>query len=223
MLTTKQMRMLELLDGQIRKCMACDLHVNSRCKPYWTEGSRYAIIGEAPGYNEIRLNEPFIGAAGEILWDVMETNGLTKEEFLIVNSVNCRPVDLYKEWRNGKPTEEQQLTCKPWVRKYLKVMKPEGVLILGNYAMFTVTGNDSGIISMNAAALSESEVDYALRFNIPYVLSIHPAYCIYNKNEGTMMLAESIRKFKEIIKAREADRPNKEFFDFLEDEELWKI
>lgn len=216
----KQMRMLELLDSQINKCKACSLWQNSRAKPYWTEFSKYAIIGEAPGYNEIRLNEPFVGPAGEILWDVVGDKGFSKEEFLVINSVNCRPVDEIKEWKNGKPTEDEQLTCKPWVRKYLRVLKPEGVLILGNYAMFTVTGNNSGIMSLNATVLTESEPKHDFRYNIPYVLSVHPALCIYRKEEGKMLLAESIRAFK---KAVEDNRPDKEFFDFLEDDELWKI
>lgn len=222
-MTSKQLRMLKLLDSQINQCKACSLWQNSRAKPYWTESSKYAIIGEAPGYNEVRLNEPFVGTAGEILWDIMDDKGFSKEEFLVINSVNCRPVDEWKEWKNGKPTEEEQLTCKPWIRKYLKVMKPEGVLILGNYAMFTVTENNTGIISLNATVLTGVEPKHDFRFNIPYVLSIHPAYCIYNKNEGRVMLAESISAFKKAIEDNKPIAPTKEFYDFLEDEELWKI
>ena len=185
-MTPKQMRMLELLDNQINKCKACSLWQNSRAKPYWTESSKYAIIGEAPGYNEIRLNEPFVGAAGEILWEIMDDKGFSKEEFLVINSVNCRPVDEIKEWKNGKPTEDEQLACKPWARKYLKVLKPKGVLLLGNYAMFTVTGNSTGIMSLNATVLTEAESPDFRYNNIPYVLSVHPALCIYRKNEGIM-------------------------------------
>jgi len=220
MLTDKQIRMVGLLDDQMRQCTKCGLHRNGRCKPYLGFDVKYAIIGEAPGYNEVRDNEPFTGPAGEVLWNIMNSQGLYKKDFFIINSVNCRPVDEHKTWKNGKPTEAQQHFCKPWIRKYLNVLKPEGVLVLGNYAMHTVTGSNTGIMSLNGTVLEEMELDPSFRFNIPYVLSVHPALCIYRKEEGRQMLSESISKFKNTAKPK--DKP-KQVFDFLEDEELWKI
>ncbi len=216
----KRLRMVGLLDDQLRTCASCQLHSNGRCKPYLGPDAKYAIIGEAPGYNEVRENEPFVGQAGEILWNAMNAKGLYKKDFFIINSVNCRPVDEQKSWKNGKPTEEEQEKCKPWIRKYLNVIKPEGVLVLGNYAMYTITGNDSGIMSINGDVLSESEVNVGFRLKMPYVLSIHPALCIYRKDEGRAMLAASIGALKQVVEDR---KPNKEFYDFLEDDELWSL
>ena len=224
MLTTKQIRMLDLLDKQIRHCSACKLHLNGRCKPFYTKHSKYAIIGEAPGYNEIRDNEPFAGPAGEILWRTMADYGLAKEDFLIINSVNCRPVNEVKTWKNGKPTEDQQNKCREWVRKYIKVFEPEKLLVLGNYAMYSALGQSQGIMNLNATIVDNRSLwkDYKLLEydDAPYVLSVHPALCIYRKDEGLQMLSESIAKFKEIS---ERKKPGFDFDDFLEDEELWKI
>jgi len=226
MLTTKQIRMLVLLDNKIRVCKKCDLHNNGRCKPFYTKESRYAIIGEAPGSNEVRDNEPFTGAAGDILWETMADHGLEKDKFLIINSVNCRPVDENQSWKNGKPTEDQQDCCREWVRKYIRVFEPEKILVLGNYAMYSALGHGQGIMKLNATIIDENQVNFALAGtlgydNAPYVLSVHPAFCIYRKDEGLQMLSESIARFKEI---EPPSPPMPDFVtDFLEDEELWKI
>ena len=183
----KQTKMLHLLDKQIQQCTRCDLHENGGCKPYWTEQSKYIILGEAPGRNEVTSNEPFIGSAGKNLWSIMAEFGLTKEDFLIINSVNCRPVNGNK---NGKPTKEQMLTCRPWIRKYIKVLHPELILVLGSYPLLTLTGL-KGIMSLNG------EVIHSAEFDVDTVMSIHPAMCIYKGEEGKQMLRESIKVFKE--------------------------
>ena len=181
----KQTKMLQLLDEKIQSCTKCNLHENGGCKPYWTEQSKYVILGEAPGRNEVTSNEPFIGSAGKNLWSIMAEFDLTKEEFLIMNSVNCRPVNGNK---NGKPTKEQMLTCRSWIRKYIKVLQPELILILGSYPLLTMTGL-TGIMSLN------SEVIHNMEFDIDAVISIHPAMCIYKGEEGKQMLRESIKVF----------------------------
>lgn len=181
----KQLRMLHLLDGVVSKCEICSLFQNGRAKPYWAESSRYAIIGEAPGFDEVRENSPFVGKAGKILWDIMEQNNFHREDFLIINSVNCRPVIGN---RNGKPTNMQMEQCRPWIRKYLKVLKPEAILLLGGYALFTILGKND-IMKHNG------EKFYSKEFDCSILCSVHPAYIIYNPKGGEQMLRESIEKF----------------------------
>lgn len=189
MITPKQIRMLELLDEQIQSCEKCSLHENGRAKPFWTEESRYAICGEAPGSNEVTYNSPFVGEAGKNLWTVLERNALYRKDFLIINSTNCRPV---KGNSNGKPTKIQLERCRPWIRKYLKVFQPEKILILGGYALFTLLGQD-GITARNG------ELERMDEFNCYAYKSIHPAYIIYNRKEGIKKLEEAIQIFHEDI------------------------
>lgn len=212
-LSPKQIRMLELLDDQVLSCTRCTLYGAGRCKPYWTISSKYAIIGEAPGKDEATYNEPFFGKAGTILWDIMQDFGLYKDQFVIVNSVNCRPTkeSTYGALSNIKPTITQQQMCRKWVRKYLKVVKPQKMLVFGNSAMATLIGEQSGIRKLNSTMQKSRE------FGMKYVLSIHPAYCIYNE-EGKDLLAHSIGIFKSL-----AQKKTVETYDFMEDEELWKI
>ena len=184
--------MLELLDDGLEHCRDCDLYNNGdggKCPPYWTIHSRYAIIGEAPGRDEVQNREPFIGQAGKHLWDTMDKFGLKKNQFLIINSVSCRPVN---DGKNGKPTKHQQEQCRGFVRKYLKVVRPEKILILGNHAMYTITGRDSGIMMFN------SETMYNEEFQANQVVSVHPSMCMYKGDEGKEMLKESIEVFKNL-------------------------
>lgn len=192
MLTTKQSRLLKLLDSQILNCKRCGLHNGGRCKPYWTMKSRYVIVGEAPGKQEVVEDTPFIGMSGDILWNIIyKVAGLHRADFAIINSVNCRPTDGI---RNLKPERGDQYACKQWIRKFLKVIEPEKVLILGNYAMGTMLGKHSGIVKYNA---TEGNLEPYYK-NAPFVISVHPAYTIYNHDEGLVKLTESIEKFNEV-------------------------
>jgi DNA polymerase len=164
--------------------------------------SKYVIVGEAPGKNEVVENIPFTGMAGDILWNtIYNVAGLCKADFGIINSVNCRPTD---GMRNLKPSHEDRMACQQWIRKFIKVIGPEKALILGNYAMGTMLGRNSGIVRLNAVEGNLREYG-----NIPFVTSVHPAYAIYNKDEGLEKLTESIEKFKEVKQHIQ--------FDFFED------
>lgn len=79
-------------------------------------------------------NEPFIGTAGNKLWECAWKFGIEKKHCFIINSTNCRPIDGNK---NGKPTELQRDRCRDWLRKYFKILQPKKILLLGNYAMHT--------------------------------------------------------------------------------------
>lgn len=199
MLSKKQARMLQLLDSQILACKRCGLHNGGRCKPYWTTRSRYVIVGEAPGKQEVVENTPFIGMAGQVLWDtIYKVLRCMRSDFAIINSVNCRPTDGI---RNLKPDRGDQVACKQWIRKFLKIIEPEKVLILGNYAMGTMLGKHSGIVKFNATeGLLESYYK-----NAPFVISVHPAYTMYNKDDGLQKLEEAIQKFNDVKRSIQLD------------------
>ena len=185
----KQLRQLQLLDNMIQECKLCGLYKNGRCKPYYSSDSKFAMILESPGRAEIENNTPVVGEAGGILWEMLNYFGFERKSFLIINSVNCRPVDGN---RNGKPTNIEINTCRNWVRKYLKVLKPEKMFIFGRYSLLSVMKEDDSITKLNATVAWSNE------FNCNVVKSIHPAYVIYNRSDGKMMLYNSVKKFKEV-------------------------
>ncbi len=198
MLNEHQTRLLELLEDQIDNCDKCPLLYTRKCLPYWTPLSKYLILGEAPGGNEVG-NEPFIGTAGSKLWAIMDKYSFRKEEFAIINSIQCRPVT--ETGANGKPTLRDMSNCRPWIRKFIRILEPHKILLLGNYAKavseeerYSGPGGIGGIMRMNATY----KLNNIFIQGIPVVYSVHPSMCIYKGEEGKKMLEDSIKVFKEL-------------------------
>lgn len=196
LLTSKQIRMLEILDKQITSCKTCTLHENGRAKPYWTPMSTYLALGEAPGATEVEQNEPFVGKAGEILAQIMHEQGFRKEQFLFINTVNCRPMDGNS---NGKPTTMQSTACRSWIRKYMRVLDPEKIIAFGQYAIKCIDGSSGSVVSRNATTNYIKHFDGTFInedcIDVPLVYSVHPAYCIYSGQKGIDLLKKSVKSF----------------------------
>jgi uracil-DNA glycosylase family 4 len=194
MLDDRQIRLLELLEDQINNCNKCPLLYTRKCLPYWTPLSKYLIIGEAPGANEVG-NEPFIGTAGNKLWNIMDKHYFRKEEFAIINSIQCRPVTATGS--NGKPKSSHMENCRPWIRKFIRILEPHRVLLLGNYAKSVFEENNpsmGGIMGLNGTyRMNNLYIE-----NLPVVYSVHPSMCIYKGKEGEQLLEKSIIIFKEL-------------------------
>lgn len=196
-LDNKQIRLLELLEKQISECMLCpEIRRNGQCLPYWTPFSEYLIIGEAPGRDEVN-EEPFIGVTGRKLWQIMSELGLRKEQFCIINTIQCRPMVGN---RNGKPTPEYCRNCYPWIRKFIKVIQPEKGILFGNYAKSLYDGRYSGILYSNsrkANLILENKFPKE-DFHIDVIMSVHPSMMIYKGEEGEKLIIKSLEAFKEL-------------------------
>lgn len=198
MLSDRQVRMLELLDKQVSSCRKCKLCHNGTAIPIWTKRSKYVMIGEAPGFNEVRKQTPFVGKAGEILRTAMGELGFDSRDFLIINSVQCRPV---VENRNGKPTERQLEKCQDYVRKYIKVIDPEKILCLGNYSKYIFNGTTTGILRQRGTF---NEYPLEGGRNYPVLFTVHPAYCIYQE-EGIPLLKQDLELFRDTKFERQSE------------------
>ena len=184
-------RKLKILDGQIQCCKDCNLYENGRAKPYWSEKSKYMLILEAPGKEEVENNETLIGKTGRMFWDMMTEYQFLKEHFIILNSVNCRVMNGNK---NGKPSELHRDCCRKWIKAYIGVFKPEKIMLLGNYAIHTMT-NEWGVgeFYKKDKLLTESDI---FGIDTKLIRSYHPSAMIYNK-EREKELRKSIELLKE--------------------------
>ena len=124
----------------------------------------------------------------------MDKFGLRKEEFAIINSIQCRPVT--KTGANGKPTMDDLENCRTWIRKFIRILEPHKILILGNYAKAVIEDSNTigGIMSINSTAASNNV--FVRETHVVY--SVHPSMCIYKGKEGERMLEKSIKVFKEL-------------------------
>lgn len=189
----RTLRLLELLFQQMKECTKCNLNVNGGAIPYISPDyyQGYFLIGEAPGKDEIRDNEPFVGKAGNILWTESARYGLEKRHCAIINTVNCRPVN--EKGGNGKPTKEQQSQCFGWLRKFVKILDPDKILLLGGYPLNDILGV-TGTRKYNAQVIKQQVFQDDKMRN--YYCGTHPAACIYNDVDKEN-LRNSLRNFVE--------------------------
>lgn len=123
---------LVALAQEIRGCTACPLHRSAR-QAVPGEGSGEAgifFLGEAPGYNEDVQGRPFVGAAGQLLDELLAGIGLDRRRVFITNVVRHRPPE------NRDPLPEEVQACDVWLRRHLGVLKPRVVVTLGRHAMY---------------------------------------------------------------------------------------
>src|ERR671930_784123 len=122
---------LRALAADIRACVACPLHRSAR-QAVPGEGSGESgifFLGEAPGYNEDVQGRPFVGAAGQLLDELLAGIGLDRSKVFITNVVRHRPPE------NRDPLPEEVTACDVWLRRHLEVLKPKVIVTLGRHAM----------------------------------------------------------------------------------------
>ena len=122
-------------------CTMCGL-AESRTNVVFGVGdssARLMIVGEAPGKNEDLQGEPFVGAAGRLLDGLLAGIDVTRSEVYIANVLKCRPP------ANRDPRQEEINACKPYLREQIRLIKPEVVITLGNFATKLLLRTETGI------------------------------------------------------------------------------
>ncbi len=122
---------LRLVAAEIRACTACPLHRSARqAVPGDGSGeSGIFFLGEAPGYHEDLQGKPFVGAAGQLLDELLAGIGLDRRSVFITNVVRHRPPE------NRDPLPEEIAACDIWLRRHLEVLEPRVIVTLGRHAM----------------------------------------------------------------------------------------
>jgi uracil-DNA glycosylase family 4 len=122
---------LEKVAEEVRVCTACDLH-HSRVLSVPGVGPSHAdimFIGEGPGFHENQQGEPFVGAAGNYLNDLLQLIGLSREDTFITNVVKCRPPG------NRDPLPGEIEACKAFLDRQIALINPKMIITLGRYSM----------------------------------------------------------------------------------------
>ncbi len=130
---------LSSLAAEIRACTACPLHRSAR-QAVPGEGSAVSgilMLGEAPGYHEDVQGRPFVGAAGQLLDELLRDIGLDRSSVFITNVVRHRPPD------NRDPLPEEVLACDQWLRRHIEVLRPRVIVTLGRHAMLRFLPGES--------------------------------------------------------------------------------
>jgi DNA polymerase len=126
---------------EVQRCEKCPLH-ETRTKVVFGAGNADAdlmFVGEAPGAEEDRQGLPFVGRAGQLLNQLLEEIGLSREEVFIANVLKNRPPGN----RDPQPLEIQ--ACEPWLSQQVRLIEPRVVCTLGNFSTKLLTGSPTGI------------------------------------------------------------------------------
>ncbi len=177
---------LEKIKQNVIKCTKCDL-CKTRTNAVPGKGnfqSDVIFVGEAPGRNEDKNGEPFIGVAGKKLSIALDEAGISRDEVYITNIVKCRPPN------NRVPKTSERETCQEYLKQEISIIKPEIICILGNTAFNSILGG-SEITKFRGKVVRKD--------NLLYFLTIHPAATIYNQ-KLIDVLKSDISKLFELIR-----------------------
>lgn len=139
------------------------------------------LIGEAPGEQEALQGQPFVGKAGKNLEGFLEVLGLRRSEIYVTNTVKLRPTKLSAAGRrvNRPPTREEKELFRPWLMKEIDLVRPHGLVTLGNVALQSflrdTVGHTHGQWIRAVVSPPEREA-----FTLPLFPLYHPASVIYN-------------------------------------------
>ncbi|MCC7519134.1 MAG: uracil-DNA glycosylase [Verrucomicrobiae bacterium] len=166
---------LETLRAKALACAKCPHLARTRTQVVFGVGNPEAelmFIGEAPGADEDRQGEPFVGRAGQLLTKVILAMGMTREEVYIGNVLKCRP-DVETPSGNRKPTPAEMATCLPWLREQIGIIAPRVLVALGDTAVKGLCSE----ISTGITRLRGKWLDFD---GIPLMPTFHPAYLLRN-------------------------------------------
>jgi len=163
----------EELAAQVAGCAACDLH-KTRTNTVFGVGNRTAdwmLIGEAPGADEDRQGEPFVGRAGRLLNAMLEAIGLSREEVYIANILKCRPPN------NRDPAPAEALACEPFLLRQIALVEPRIILAVGRIAAWNLLASTTPIGQMRGRRYTFRDT------GIPLVVTYHPAYYLRSPSQ----------------------------------------
>ena len=157
-------------------CMKCAHLANSRQNVVFGVGDINAalmFVGEAPGADEDRQGEPFVGAAGQLLTRIIQTMGLSRETVYITNILKCRPDTPEQSSGNRKPTPEEMQTCIPYLHSQIDLIQPKVLVALGATAVEGLLGKTAGITQLRG--------NWQTYRGIPLMPTFHPSYLLHKQ------------------------------------------
>ena len=157
--------------AQVAACRRCPL-CDGRTQTVFGVGNpnaRVLIVGEAPGKNEDLQGEPFVGAAGKYLNELLAIAGLSREDVYIANVLKCRPPS------NRDPRPEEIQACTPFLREQTRTINPEYIVTLGNFSTKFILKTDVGITRLHGT------LQRAGRFKVFPIF--HPAAALYDSKK----------------------------------------
>jgi DNA polymerase len=181
------------LERVVKSCTLCPLH-HTRTQGVFGVGNRSAqwmVIGEAPGADEDRQGEPFVGRAGQLLNSMLKAIGLKREQVFIANILKSRPPN------NRDPRPEEVRACLPYLFRQIELVNPQLILCVGRIAAQTLLETDTSIGKLRGQL-------HRIAGNRPMIVTYHPAYLLRSPGEKRKSWADlllALRTFESLAGA----------------------
>ncbi|VFR56561.1 Uracil-DNA glycosylase, family 4 [plant metagenome] len=185
---------LEQLREMVVGCTACGLCHGRKQAVFGTgaPAARWLVVGEAPGEQEDRKGEPFVGRSGQLLDAMLASVGMSRDkDVFIANVIKCRPPG------NRNPKPEEIAACSPYLLRQITLLKPERILVVGRFAAQTLLQTEASIASLRGRV---HHLDAPDGRRIPLVVSYHPAYLLRSP-------LEKARAWQDLQLALTLDKP----------------
>jgi uracil-DNA glycosylase len=159
------------LKAAVKSCTACGLRAGCTQTVFGVgdEFAKWLIVGEAPGADEDRQGEPFVGRAGQLLNSMIGAMGMKREQVYIANILKCRPPN------NRDPKPEEAELCRPHLERQIALVKPKLILAVGRIAAQNLLHTDVTIGKLRGTVHKLGET--------PVVVTYHPAYLLRSPGE----------------------------------------
>jgi len=157
------------LKAKVAGCTDCKLRAGCQQTVFGVgdEHADWLLVGEAPGSEEDRLGEPFVGQAGKLLDNMLAAVSLSRgRNVYIANVLKCRPPG------NRNPEPEEVAQCLPHLLRQIGLIRPKLILAMGRFASQALLGTDATIASLRGKVHQ-----YA---GVPLIVTYHPAYLLRN-------------------------------------------
>lgn len=171
-------------------CTACKLCQGRRQAVFGVgnERAQWMIVGEAPGEQEDRQGEPFVGKSGQLLDNMLRAIGLTRahdepaRQVYIANTIKCRPPG------NRNPEPEELVQCEPFLIRQVELVQPRIILAMGRFAVQSLLRSNEAIGRLRGRVHRYQ--------GVPLIVTYHPAYLLRN-------LEDKARAWEDLCLARQ--------------------
>ena len=163
----------EALRARVSACTRCELHA-TRTQTVFGVGdprARWMFIGEAPGVEEDRQGEPFVGRAGQLLTAMLKAVGFRRGDVYIANVLKCRPPG------NRDPKPEEARSCRGYLDRQIELVSPRLIVAVGRIAAQNLLATDSALARLRGQVHPLGERRW------PLIVTYHPAYLLRSPGE----------------------------------------
>ena len=177
------------LQQRIAACDKCSL-CQSRTQTVFGVGNPQAdlmIIGEAPGAEEDKQGEPFVGAAGKLLDNMLKAIGLNRQKVFIANILKCRPPS------NRNPSNEEAMACEAYLLRQIDLIQPKIILSVGGVSAKNLLKTEEAVGRLR------QQKQQMVKRKLPVLVTYHPAYLLRKPSEKAKSW-EDLKKLKQMMK-----------------------